>query len=80
MLFFVYLSADRLYTAADITLYVYSMSDFKSPIATYPLGGWCYSGMIIDDRLYLSGDFKLHVFKLTDSLTQPLTLVTAITT
>ena len=78
---FVYLSGDRLYTAGeDETLYVYSMSDHRSPIATYPLGGWCYSGMIIDDRLYLGRDFKLHVFKVSTSLTQPLTPVTEITT
>jgi hypothetical protein len=79
--FFVYLSGDRLYTAGgDYTLYVYSKSDHRSPIATYPLGGWCYSGMIIDDRLYLGGDYKLHVFKVSTSLTQPLTPVTQITT
>ena len=75
-----YLSGDRLYTAADKTLYVYSMSDFTSPIATYPLGGKCYSGMIIDDRLYLGGNYKLHIFKLSSSLTQPLSPVKAITT
>ena len=74
-----YLSGDRLYTAADETLYVYSMSDLRSPIATYPLGGWCYSGMIIDDSLYLGAD-NLYVFKVTASLTQPLTKVTDITT
>jgi hypothetical protein len=32
---FVYLSGDRLYTAAGETLYVYSMSDHTSHIATY---------------------------------------------
>ena len=79
--FFVYLSEDRLYTEADKTLYVYSMSDLRSPIATYPLGRGCCSGMIIDDRLYLGGNYyKLHVFKVTASLTQPLTPVTDITT
>ena len=60
--YFMYLSRDRLYTAADKTLYVYSMSDLTSPIATYPLGGECHSGMIIDDRLYLAGFKKLHIF------------------
>ena len=38
---FVYLSGDRLYTAVDETLYVYSMSDHTSTIATYQLGGDC---------------------------------------
>ena len=75
-----YLSGDRLYTAGDETLYVYSMSDHRSPIATYQLGDWCYSGMIIDDRLYLGVYDKLHVFKVSTSLTQPLTPVTQITT
>jgi hypothetical protein len=40
--FFVYLSGDRFYTAgADKTLYVYSMSDQTSHIATYQLCGEC---------------------------------------
>jgi hypothetical protein len=78
--YFVYLSGDRLYTAEeDKTLYVYSMSDHRSPIATYPLGGRCYSGMIIDDRLYLGAN-NLYVFKVSTSLTQPLTPVAQITT
>ena len=59
--FFIYLSEYRLYTEADKILYVYSMSDLKSPIATYPLGGTCLSGMIIDNRLYLGSD-NLYVF------------------
>ena len=59
---FVYLSEDRLYTAVIHTLYVYSMSDLTSPIATYPLVERCYSGMIIDDHLYLGVCDKLHVF------------------
>jgi hypothetical protein len=77
----VYLSGDRLYIAGeDKTLYVYSMSDHRSPIATYPLGDTCWSGMIIDDRLYLGAESELHVFKVSTSLTQPLTPVTQITT
>ena len=36
---FVYLSGDRLYIAGDKTLYVHSISDHTSPIATYQLGG-----------------------------------------
>ena len=60
---FVYLSGDRLYTAGDSTLYVYSMSDHTSPIATYRLdrGKWC-SGIIADNHLYLGCRYKLHVF------------------
>ena len=69
---FVYLSGDRLYTAADSTLYVFSMSDHTSPIATYQLGGWCRSGIIVDNFLYLGVGEKLHVFKETPSLAQPL--------
>jgi hypothetical protein len=69
---FVYLSGDRLYSAGE-TLYLYSMTDHTSPIATYQLGGWCDSGIISDNHLYLSGGrWKLHVFKVTTSLTQPL--------
>jgi hypothetical protein len=77
--YFVHLSRDRLYTEAGKTLHVYSISDHRSPIATYPLDSQCYSGMIIDDRLYLGGNYKLHVFKVSTSLTQPLTPVTQIT-
>ena len=76
---FVYLSEDRLYTAADETLYVYSMSDHTSPIATYQLGGGCYSGIMSDNYLYLGG-WKLHVFEVTTSLTQPLVPVKVINT
>jgi hypothetical protein len=81
--YFVYLSGDRLYTAAGETLYVYSMSgDLRSPIYTYPLGGECRSGLIIDDRLYLGGDdlHIFHIFKVSPFLTQSLTRVTDITT
>ena len=56
------------------------MSELRSPIATYPLGGYCYSGIIIDDDLYLGGEYKLNVFKVTSSLTQPLTPVKVVTT
>jgi hypothetical protein len=61
-----------LYTEADKTLYVYSMSDHASPIATYQLGGDCFSGIITDNHLYLGEEEKLHVFKVSSSLTQPL--------
>jgi hypothetical protein len=52
---FVYLNGDRLYTERGKNLYVYSLSDLYSPIATYPLGGGCASGIITDNRLYLGG-------------------------
>jgi hypothetical protein len=69
---FVYLSGDILYTEADKTLYVYSMSYHTSPIATYQLDGRCFSGIITDNHLYLGGKKKLHVFEVSNSLTQPL--------
>ena len=73
LVFFVYLSGDRLYTAAGESLYVYSMSDHTSPIATYQLGGFCYSCIIAENHLYLGGfRKKLHVFEVTTSFTQPL--------
>jgi len=79
---FVHLSGDRLYTYADETLYVYSMSDFKTPIDTKQLSDKCYSGMSIDDNhLYLGGTNKLHVFKVAYSDSEPpLTPVKTITT
>jgi hypothetical protein len=77
---FVYLSGDRLYTAGDKTLYVYSMSDHTSPIATYPLCGQCVSGIITDNHLYLDGEKKLHVFEVSTSLTQPLVAAKVINT
>ena len=77
---FVYLKGDRLYTADDETLYVFSMSDLTSSIATYPVGDLCFSGMIIDDRLYLGGNHKLHLFKVSTSITQPLKPAPEITT
>ena len=61
-----------MYTAADDTLYVYSMSDHTSPIANYQLDGVCCSGIITDNHLYLGGLRKLQVFEVTSSLTQPL--------
>jgi hypothetical protein len=64
---FVYLSGDRLYKAADETLFVYSMSERTSPIATYPLGSSCDSGIIVDDRFYLGGR-NLYVFEVSTSL------------
>jgi len=76
-----YLNGDRLYTERGENLYVYSLSDPSSPIATYPLGGWCGSGIITDNRLYLGGGKKLHIFEvMTTSSTQPLKPVTFIDT
>ena len=76
-----YLNGDRLYTERGKNLYVYSLSDPSSPIATYPLGGWCFSGIIADNRLYLGGKEKLHIFEvMTTSSTQPLKQVTVIDT
>jgi hypothetical protein len=77
---FVYLNGDRLYTEADNTLYVYSKSHHTSPIATYPLGGECFSGIIADNHFYLGGLNKLHVFEVTTSLTYPLIPVKVIKT
>ena len=79
--YFVYLNGYRLYTERGKNLYVYSLSDPSSPIATYPLGGWCYSGIIAGNRLYLAGEKKLHIFEvITTSSTQPLNPVTVIDT
>jgi hypothetical protein len=78
---FVYISGDRLYTVAgDETLYVYSMSDHTSPIATYQLGGECVSGIITENNLYLGGEKRLFVFEVTTSLNQPLIPVEVIDT
>jgi hypothetical protein len=77
----VYLSRDKLYTYADETLYVYSMSDFTTPIDTKKLSDKCYSGMSIDDHLYLGGTNKIHVFKVAYSHSEPpLTQVKTINT
>ena len=60
--FYVYLSGDILYTAIDKILYVYSMNVQISPIASYQLADYCYSGIITDNHLYLGGKDKLHEF------------------
>jgi len=51
----VYLSGDRLYTAAEETLYVYSISQNISPI----LSG---------DRLYTEADETLHAYSMSGHL------------
>ena len=50
---FLYLNGDRLYTERGKNLYVYSLSDFTSPIATYDISGDCFSGLIADNRLFI---------------------------
>ena len=50
---FVYLCGDKIYTAADKTLYVYLVSDTNSLIATYSLRNMCFSVLISENRLYL---------------------------
>ncbi len=67
-IYFVHLCGDRLYIGSRKTLYVYSVSDYTSPIATYPMSGGCYSGMITDNLLILGGMKKLYVLKVTISL------------
>ena len=54
---FVYLSGDRLYTAADENLYVYSLSDHTTPLFTYQVGERCRSGLITGSHLYLGGGY-----------------------
>jgi hypothetical protein len=77
----VYLNGDRLYTERGKNLYVYSLSVPSSPIATYPLGGGCLSGIITDNCLYLGRWGKLHIFEvMTTSSTQPLNPVTVLDT
>jgi hypothetical protein len=76
----VYLNEDRLYTERGNNLYVYSFSELSRPIATYPLGSGCRSGIIYDNRFYLGEDKKLHIFEVNLSITQPLKLVTVIET
>ena len=61
-----------MYTEADETLFVYSVSDLNSSSATYPLGNKCYSALITDNRLYIGGDYELNIFEVTSSLTEPL--------
>jgi hypothetical protein len=77
---FMYLNGDRLYTERGGNLYVYSLSDLYSPIATYPLGGGCCSGIITDNRLYLGLYKELHIFDVSASITQPLKQVKVIDT
>ena len=81
-------SGDRLYTEADKTLYVYSLSDLTSPIATYDISGVCFSGLIADNRLFIAfSDRKSYQYfmqiiicEISTSLTEPLKLLENIKT
>jgi hypothetical protein len=51
--YFVLLRGDRLYTAAGMTLYVYSAKELTHPIATYPINCSVRSALIVENRLYI---------------------------
>ena len=72
---FVHLYGDRLYLGSGENLYVYSVNDYSSPIARYPIKGYCKSGLIAENLLFLGGSNDLRVFRLTNSLTTPLILI-----
>ena len=80
IVYFVYLSGEKLYSAAARTLHVYLLSEITSHIATYSLSDTCRSGMISDNRLYIGGVEYLKIYELKTSLTQPLAPVPQITT
>jgi hypothetical protein len=78
---FVLLSGDRLYTAAYKTLFVYSASEFTSPIATYVIPVKCWSGLIVNNCLFLGGgSSKIIVYEISTSLSKPLKLLASIET
>ena len=78
---FVYLHEDLLYSEAGKTLYVYSVTDLAAPLAAFPLGGPCLSGLISDSHLYLGVYEEIQVFEVTSShLQPPIKLVTVIET
>jgi hypothetical protein len=71
---FLLLSGDRMYTSVDNILYVFSVSDLSSPIATYDLP-WSYTKLIIsDNRLFLgaSNTHDITVIEINTSLSKPL--------
>jgi hypothetical protein len=68
---FLYLHEDLLYTESGKTLYVYSVTDIASPLAAFPLGGPCLSGLISNSHLYLGVYEEIHVFEVTSSHLQP---------
>jgi len=51
---FVLISEDKLYGGSNSNLYIYSLSDLTSPIATIPIER-IFSCILIDNRLYLGG-------------------------
>ena len=51
--YFVLLRGDRLYTAAGMTLYVYSAKELTHPIATYLLDYSVRSANLVENRLYI---------------------------
>jgi hypothetical protein len=62
-----------MYTSADETLYVYSLSDFTSPpIGTYVVLDDCSSGLIADNYLFLGSSNNIIVYEISTSLTEPL--------
>jgi hypothetical protein len=70
-----------LYTEADGTLSVYSVSDPTSPVVIYQIDvGYCYSGIISHSHLYIGGIKEVWVYKVTTNVTQPLTLVKEVQT
>ena len=63
-----------MYTSVDKILYVFSVSDLSSPIATYDLP-WSYKKLIIsDNRLFLgaSNTCDITVIEINTSLSKPL--------
>ena len=48
------------------------MSDLTSPISTYDLPGWSFSGLIDDNCLFLGSSNQIIVFEISTSLTEPL--------
>lgn len=52
---------------------MYSLSDLRSPIATYDLLDTGWSGIIVDNILLVDGDsFKIMVYEISTSITVPL--------
>ena len=69
---FVLLSGDRLFSAADYTLYVYQLSDLTLPKATYILPIDFLSALIADNNLFIGSSGQIIVYEISASLTQPL--------
>ena len=71
---FLLLSGDRMYTSADKILFVFSVSDLSSPIATYDLPSSYSKVLISDNCLFLgaSNTYYITVIEITTSLSKPL--------